>query len=209
MRPAKQSRAQRAYRALLRLLPGDFRADFGHEMEGVFLDEHREAAGTRRGASWRLWLRTLGGILATAPAQHVDVLKQDLTYSGRALARTPAFAATAVLALALGIGGACAVFTLVDQVVLRQLPVPRPDRLVYFDSPSFSYPVVREVQRQMPSLQSAFGWSIERRHVTFHAGPEPVDVWTRPAASTRRWASCRRSAGCCDPTTIAGRRSAC
>ena len=65
MRPAKPSRAQRAYRALLRLLPGDFRADFGHEMEGVFLDEHREAAGAagaaRRGgcgfarwaASWR------------------------------------------------------------------------------------------------------------------------------------------------------------
>ena len=58
-------RAQRAYRALLRLLPGDFRAEFGHEMEGVFLDEHREASGAaRRGASWRLWLRTLGGILA-------------------------------------------------------------------------------------------------------------------------------------------------
>ena len=139
--------------ALLRLLPGDFRADFGHEMEGVFLDEHREAAGTRR-APLAAVAAHAGGILATAPAQHVDVLKQDLAYSGRALARTPAFAATAVLALALGIGGACAVFTLVDQVVLRQLPVPRPDRLVYFDSPSFSYPVVREVQRQVPSLKA-------------------------------------------------------
>lgn len=171
------SRAERAYRALLRLLPEDFRAEFGHEMEGVFLDEQREVSqARRRGAMARLWARTLGGIVATAPAQHADVLKQDLTYASRALARTPAFAATAVLALALGIGGACAVFTLVDQVVLRQLPVPRPDRLVYFDSPSFSYPVVREVQRQIPSLQSAFGWSIDRRHVTFNAGAEPVDV---------------------------------
>ncbi len=90
------------------------------------------------------------------------MLKQDLTYAGRTLARTPVFAGTAVLALALGIGGMCAVFTLVDQVVLRQLPVPQPERLVYFDSPSFSYPVVREVQRQVPSLHGVFGWTIER-----------------------------------------------
>jgi putative ABC transport system permease protein len=176
--PTEQpSRAQRAYRMLLRLLPGDFRAEFGHEMEGVFLDERREAArANQRGASSWLWLRTLSGILATAPAQHVDVLKQDLTYSGRSLARTPIFAATAVLALALGIGGMCAVLTLVHQVVLRQLPVPQPERLVYFDSPSFSYPVLREVQRQVPSLHGVFGWTIERLHVTFNAGPEPVDV---------------------------------
>ncbi|MBK5296760.1 MAG: ABC transporter permease, partial [Vicinamibacteria bacterium] len=177
MRTPKPSRAERAYRLLLRMLPGDFRAEFGREMEGVFLDEQREAArAARRGASWQLWLRTLGGILATAPAQHVDVLTQDLTYAGRSLAQTPVFAGTAVLALALGIGGMCAVFTLVDQVVLRKLPVPQPDRLVHFDSPSFSYPVIREVQRQVPSLQRVFGWSIERRHVTFDGGPEPVDV---------------------------------
>ena len=71
-----------------------------------------------------------------------------------------------MLALALGIGGMCAVLTLVHQVVLRQLPVPQPERLVYFDSPSFSYPVVREVQRQVPSLHGVFGWSVERFHVT-------------------------------------------
>ena len=70
----------------------------------------------------------------------------------------------------------CAVLTLVHQVVLRQLPVPQPDRLVYFDSPSFSYPVVREVQRQVPSLHGVFGWSVERFHVTFGTGPEPVEV---------------------------------
>ena len=62
MGTAKPSRAERAYRLLLRLLPGDFRAEFGHEMEGVFLDQQREVASVgRRGARWRLWLRTLGG----------------------------------------------------------------------------------------------------------------------------------------------------
>lgn len=169
------SLTRRLYRLLLRLLPADFRAEFGREMEGVFVEEHA-AAARRPGLVGRLWLRTVGGIVATAPRQHADVLAQDLTYAGRTLARTPIFTATAVLALALGIGGMCAVITLVDQVVLRRLPVADPERLVYFDSPSFSYPVVREVQRQVPSLESAFGWSIERMHVTFGGGPEPVDV---------------------------------
>ena len=95
-------------------------------------------------------------------------------------------------------------FTLVDQVVLRQLPVPRPDRLVYFDSPSFSYPVVREVQRQVPSLQSAFGWSIDRRHVTFNAGPEPVDVMDATGRIYETLGIVPAPAGCCDPTTTRG-----
>ncbi len=43
MPTAKPSFAQSVYRLLLRLLPGDFRAEFGHEMEGVFLDERRQA----------------------------------------------------------------------------------------------------------------------------------------------------------------------
>jgi predicted permease len=173
---SRQSRVRRFYRLLLRLLPSDFRAEFGHEMEGVFLDEHRAAETARRGAASRLWLRTLFGMLAIAPAQHLDVLKQDVTYATRSLARAPVFAGTALLALALGIGGMCAVLTLVHQVVLRQLPVPEPDRLVYFDSPSFSYPVVKEVQQRVPTLEGVFGWSIDRRLVTFDAGAESVDV---------------------------------
>jgi putative ABC transport system permease protein len=169
------SLTQRLYRLLLRLLPADFRAEFGHEMEGVFA-EQRDAAARRPWLVSRLWLRTVGGILAVAPRQHADVLAHDVTYAARTLARAPIFTATAVLALALGIGGMCAVITLVDQIVLRRLPVVDPDRLVYFDAPSFSYPVVREVQRQVPSLEGAFGWSIERLHVTFGAAPEPADV---------------------------------
>ena len=170
-----RSLTSRAYRLLLRLLPADFRAEFGYEMEGVFAEE-RDAAARRPWLMSRLWLRTAGGMLATAPRQHADVLARDVTYAVRTLARTPVFTATAVLALALGIGGLCTVTTLIDQVVLRQLPVVHPDRLVYFDSPSFSYPVVREVQRQVSALEAAFGWSIERLHVTFGATPEPADV---------------------------------
>jgi predicted permease len=54
---------------------------------------------------------------------------RDLRFGARLLRRSPAFTATAVLSLALGIGGATAVFTLVNAIVLRTLPVPEPRQL--------------------------------------------------------------------------------
>jgi len=57
-------------------------------------------------------------------------LFQDLRFGARMLARQPAFTASAVLALALGIGASTAIFSLLDTVVLRPLPYREPDRLV-------------------------------------------------------------------------------
>src|SRR5690348_947973 len=54
---------------------------------------------------------------------------RDIRYGARLLRRNMIFTATAVLSLALGIGGATAVFTLVNAVVLRKLPVPRASEL--------------------------------------------------------------------------------
>jgi predicted permease len=54
---------------------------------------------------------------------------RDLRFGARLLRRSPAFTSTAVLSLALGIGGTTAVFTLVNAIVLRTLPVPEPAQL--------------------------------------------------------------------------------
>jgi predicted permease len=54
---------------------------------------------------------------------------KDLRFGGRLLRRSPGFAAVAILSLGLGIGGATAVFTLVNAIVLRTLPVPDPQQL--------------------------------------------------------------------------------
>jgi len=59
-----------------------------------------------------------------------DQLLRNLRQAVRSLMRTPAFTATAVLTLALGIGANSAVFSALDAVLLQPLPYPNPDRLV-------------------------------------------------------------------------------
>ncbi len=59
-------------------------------------------------------------------------LWQDLRYGTRLLRLNPGFAATAVLSLALGIAANASIFTLVDQILLRLLPVENPRELVQF-----------------------------------------------------------------------------
>jgi putative ABC transport system permease protein len=60
----------------------------------------------------------------------LDILLRDLKYTFRTLARTPGFTAVAVLTLGLGIGANTAIFTLLDQILLRLLPVKEPQQLV-------------------------------------------------------------------------------
>src|ERR1044071_3758890 len=57
----------------------------------------------------------------------------DLRYAARGLARSPLFTCVALLSIALGIGANTAIFTLVDEVLLRQLPVKDPGQLVLFN----------------------------------------------------------------------------
>src|SRR5207302_3466310 len=54
----------------------------------------------------------------------------DLRLAVRGLRRTPLFASVAILSLALGIGANTAIFTLIDQILLRKLPVKEPDQVV-------------------------------------------------------------------------------
>ncbi len=172
---------RRIYRALLRLLPADFRAEFGHDMESAFSSELRHRARSRHAAAG-IWMRTLIGLVTIAPAEHADVITQDLRYAGRSLLHARAYTLTVVGSLALGIAGAFAVFVLLDALVLRPLPVPHAERLVWFDSPSFSYPIVDGVRARLRSLDGIFGWDLRRLNVRWGFDVAPAEVMTATGA---------------------------
>ena len=112
-------------------------------------------------------------------APWLDSVWQDGMYALRGFRRAPAFTGAFVLVMALGVGATTAVFALVDSLVLRDLPVNRPDRLVYFSAPSFSYPIFTGVQaRSTDVLTSVAAWSIEDEYVAWSQQLEPSEVLT-------------------------------
>lgn len=118
----------RFYRALLHLYPASFRGEYAEEMCAIFARRRREASGAFGAPA--LWLETILEIIGNAAAAHRDILRQDLRYAARTLARTPGFMITAILVVALGVGANTASFSLADHVLVRPLPFPDADRLV-------------------------------------------------------------------------------
>ena len=90
-------------------------------------------------------------------------LVSDVRFALRGFRRSPLFATVAILSLALGIGANSAIFTLIDQVLLRKLPVTRPDELVMLYQTGahngsnmggrmHSYPIYQDFQQKAEPL---------------------------------------------------------
>lgn len=165
------------YRTLLFAYPAEFREEYGAEMDRMVSER---IAGEPPA---RLWLSLVGDVFRNAPREHLHILVRDVRHSLRLFVKAPAFAATALAALALGIGAAVSIFTLVDTVLLRSLPFGDAGRLVYLWTP---LPRYQQLPRELgPSFADVLAWraasrsfasitAFERRTVVWNTGGDPV-----------------------------------
>jgi predicted permease len=105
-------------------------------------------------------------------------LWQDLRYGMRQMRRNPAFAAVAVLSLALGIGANALVFSVVNALVLRPLPVERPDQLVFLENkhygPAQSFPNYKDLRDRNRTFAGLMGYRISPMELETGAGADRV-----------------------------------
>ena len=113
--------------------------------------------------------------------QFVDTLRQDIRYALRQMTRTPGFTAAVVLSLALGIGANTAIFSLMDAVLFRTLPVEDPDALYFLEhrsdtdtTPSANYPLF-ERYKAVDAFSGVTAYDMQTFSVTTRDGKERVD----------------------------------
>jgi putative ABC transport system permease protein len=169
----KLSWPDRAYHALLRLFPSDFRGEFESEMEQAFREQRRRVE-SRQGVLGvlRLWGETIAGIFRVAPREHLAMLSQDLRYAFRMLGQNPGYAAVSVLTLALGLGVNTAIVSVIDAVLLRPLPYSNDGQLMVLHQREekagaadmgFSVPEIEDYRRQ----SAAFASLVEYHNMRF------------------------------------------
>ena len=94
----------------------------------------------------------------------------------KALGRRPVFTVTVAAVLAVGVTVSIVAFSLLDALVLRPLPVDRPEQLVYMRDPSFSFPQLREVRAHRDIFPSSFAWNLTQLDVQWSDARQPTLV---------------------------------
>ena len=188
-------RVTRVLRRLLRsILPGASDRDMDREMAFHVdsLARDYERSGLSR-ADAETHARRRFGSVARVQEQGRDVrrspmvepLLRDVRHVGRGLRRSPGFALAVVLTLALGIGGNAAIFSIVDQLLLRPLPYPQGERLVTIqevfkgrgvDENSVSPANWLDWQQSSRTLQQLAAWRTATYTLTGAGDPTRIDA---------------------------------
>jgi putative ABC transport system permease protein len=174
---------------------------FGHQREDRELDDELRAyvdlltaekisAGMSPPAARRAALLETGGVEQVKeavrdirPGVFIENLVQDARHAVRTVLKAPAFALTAVITLAVGIGAATAIFTMANAVLFRRLPMGNGDRLVHFRQPSLRTPDEGLSALEVADLRrdaSSFSAISEYHTMTFqlYGHGEPLRVTT-------------------------------
>lgn len=114
---------------------------------------------------WLEWIGVTGPLPGPSKPSEGDGMMRswwrNLAFAGRSLRKAPTFAFATVCLVALGVGTVTTAFTVVDHVVLRPLPYPAPDRLVYMTNGSHNGPTLERLD-----------------------GVEALDLWTAVSAQS-------------------------
>jgi predicted permease len=105
-------------------------------------------------------------------------LKRDIVYAGRVLAHNPGFTLVAVLSLALGIGANSLVFSVVNALVLRPLPVEHPEQLLFLETsnagPGVSFPDYRELRDRNRAFAGLVGCRVAPMELDSNEGADHI-----------------------------------
>jgi predicted permease len=184
----------RAYEAALRAYPRVVRDRFGAGMRDAF-EQDLEQAG-RRGRTALAWFAAVSCIQAiwfgvlerlgvAARVFQADRARRRFASGSwiavrdayRSLRGAPVVAVVAIGSLALGIGANTALFSILNSLVFKPLPVREPERLALLDPGSFSNPVWEEIRDRhaRDATAGAFAWSVERFNLAASGEMDFVD----------------------------------
>jgi putative ABC transport system permease protein len=158
---------ERLYALLLWVYPKRFRARFEREMRESVRADHAQVREKGTGAVTAFWTRT------AAEAVYFGIAERrggpahgpgrpsrwafDWRDAWRSLRATPVVTAVAVLSLALGIGANTALFSLLNSLMLKTLPVSAPEQLVVIADGSWTNPIWEQI-RDRHVFHQAFAW---------------------------------------------------
>lgn len=168
---------------LLAVYPHRFREQFGAGMRAAFAEDYARARAGGRFAGLFFVTTTILRALCFGFVERFpravtirSFVSVDVRDAIRSLWATPLVSAVAILSLALGIGANTALFSILNSLVLRQLPVREPHKLVMVGRTDWTNPIWEQLRlRQSELFESACAWSFQRFNLSDTGRADPVD----------------------------------